>query len=166
MSAIIQLTPKQRRKLQKIADRLGYREYVDEDVIVRECEPLGRGVFAARRFTPGELIIAVGGQLIASEAYDGSDYVMEFDDGWFLEPNIPGCFLNHSCNPNAELVTLTDTHMGVVATCNIEPGRAVTFDYAWDAFEGCPECRCGSKNCRGYVVAADQVKKMRKIAQS
>lgn len=160
------LDKKRRKELQKIVDdHFSYRRYSDDDVEVREAGKCGFGVFAARRFLPGELVIEVKGQLLKQSEYDGSDYVMELSDELYLEPMTPGAFLNHSCNPNCELIQLTDEALGVVALCNIEPDTELCFDYGWEAFDWTPRCQCAAPNCRGWVVAADEVKKMKKMAK-
>ncbi|MEM1228479.1 MAG: SET domain-containing protein-lysine N-methyltransferase [Planctomycetota bacterium] len=161
------LDKQRRKKLQSKVDQYyWYRSYYDDDIEVRHAGKCGYGVFAARQFQPGELVTEITGQLIRQKDYEGSEYVMELDSKWYLEPATPGAFLNHSCSPNCELVQLTDISLGVVAICNIEQETELNFDYAWEAFDWNPVCRCGARNCRGWVVAADQVKKMRRIAKS
>ncbi|GAA5508985.1 SET domain-containing protein [Novipirellula caenicola] len=153
---------KRREKLQKKVDELhGYRCYHDDDVEVRKGK-YGLGVYAVRQFLPGELVFEVTGQLLSHENYHGSNYVMELNENWYLEPTIPAAFLNHSCSPNSELVQLTKYSLGLVAICNIEPESEIVFDYQWEPHEGTPQCRCGALNCRGWVVAAHAVHKMGK----
>jgi SET domain-containing protein len=82
-----------------------------------------------------------------------------------LEPTIPAAYLNHSCSPNCELLPLTKCSLGLMALCNIEPGTELTFDYQWEVFEWNPRCKCGAPNCRGWVVAKEQLKQMKKKAE-
>ncbi|MCD0458283.1 SET domain-containing protein [Roseiconus lacunae] len=160
----MELSKKRRRKLQAQVDQdYGYRAYEDRDVYVAEIKGKGRGVIASRQFLPGELVIEITGQLIAADDYDGSTYAMNLDDAWYLEPIIPGAYINHSCNPNCDMVQVTEVSNGLVARCNIEPGTELTFDYQWEAQWWIPKCCCGSKNCRGWVVAEDDVKKMKRL---
>jgi len=160
------LDKQRRKKLQALVDRdFYYRSYYDDDVEVQSTGKCGHGVYAARQFLPGELVMEVTGQLIPKKAYEGSEYVMDLDEKWYLEPSAPGAFMNHSCSPNCELVQLTEFSLGVVAICNIEAESQVTFDYAWEAFDWNPECQCGARNCRGWVVAEDEVKKMKRLAK-
>lgn len=159
------LDKRRRKKLQSKLDReYGYRNYHDEDVEVREGK-CGAGVYASRQFLPGELVIEVAGQLLSQKSYEGSHFVMELDDRWYLEPAIPAAFLNHSCSPNCELLQITRYTLGLIAICNIEPGTEITFDYQWPAQKWVPRCRCGAPNCRGWVVEAASVEKMKKIAK-
>ena len=160
------LNKTRRKKLQARLDRdFGYRTYQDKDVEVRNGGPCGFGMFAARQFLPGQLVVEVGGKLLKQKEYGASCYVMELDKKWYLEPDIPAAFSNHSCNPNSELIQLTRFTMGIVAICNIEPGTEVCYDYRWPAIDWIPECHCGAPNCRGWVVAKSEVKAMRKLAK-
>ena len=160
-----ELEKRRRKKLQSRIDKeYGYREYSDRDVEVKTTS-CGKGVFAARRFLPGVLVMEITGQLHSKRAYEGSDYVMEISGDWLLEPTIPAAYLNHSCNPNCELLQLTKYSLGLLALCNIEPGTELTFDYQWEALDWIPRCQCGAPNCRGWVVAKDAVKKMEKLAK-
>ncbi|QDV61874.1 SET domain protein [Crateriforma conspicua] len=159
------LTKKRREMLQKkIEDDFGYRRYHDRDIeVIDRGGSKGCGVFAARQFLPGELILEVRGQLLNQKDYEGSTYVMEFDDKWYLEPGVPACYVNHSCSPNTELMKITKFTMGFVAFCNIEAGTEITFDYQWEAADWIPRCNCGAPNCRGWVVGETEVKKMEKL---
>ncbi len=158
------LDPKRRKKLQKRLDaKHGYRNYCDRDVEVGE-NACGRGVYAARHFLPGEIVMEIQGQLIRRKGYPGSDYLMELTKKWALEPAIPAVFINHSCSPNTELVQLSKFVMLIVANCNIEPKSEITFDYRWIAHEGTPRCKCGSPNCRGWVCDKNEVAKAKKLA--
>ena len=85
-----ELAKRRRRKLQAVIDRdYEYQSYRDKDVEVRSGGPCGRGLYAVRQFLPGELVVEVGGQLHRKKDYPTSLYVMELDDKWYLEPDIP-----------------------------------------------------------------------------
>ena len=163
---MMELSRKRRKKLQRSVDQdYGYRTYEDRDVYVFDHGgKLGCGVFATRQFYPGELVIEIRGQLIRVKDYDGSTYAMHLDENWLLEPTIPGAFVNHSCNPNCEMIQVTDTSNGLIARCNIEAGTEICFDYQWEAQWWTPKCKCGSRNCRGWVVAETELKRMKRIA--
>ena len=162
----MELSKKRRKKLQMAVEQdYGYRRYQDRDVYVHDHGgKLGCGVFATRQFLPGELVIEITGQLIPASKYDGSTYAMHVDDDWFLEPTIPGAFLNHSCSPNCDMLQVTEMTNGLVARCNIEAGQELCFDYQWEAKWWTPRCKCGARNCRGWVVGEGELKKMKRIA--
>lgn len=159
------LGKRRRKKLQtKVDNEYGYRQYRDHDVEVKEGS-CGNGVYARRQFFPGELVMEIRGQLLRRKSYDGSQFVMELDDAWFIEPTIPAAFLNHSCSPNCELIQVTKYTLGLISICNIERGTELNFDYQWPALDWIPRCQCRAPNCRGWVVEKDAVKKMEKIAK-
>ena len=61
--------------------------------------------------------------------------------------------INHSCNPNCE-VTGTGLKVWVHAIKDIKRGEEFSYDYGFsydEDFKNYP-CKCGSKNCCGYIV--------------
>jgi SET domain-containing protein len=85
-----------------------------------------------------------------------------------LEPEAPFCYLNHSCRPNCELTgrTTWDDEAAAIrhqtwlmALAEIAPGDELTIDYAWPATSAIP-CLCGNSDCRGWIVASDQLDKV------
>lgn len=124
----------------------------------------GLGVFARRVFSAGQTISEIKGEVIADTDY-GSDYCIDLGGGEVLEPAAPFRYLNHSCQPNCEIVgrTTWDDAAGALRHVTwvrslgiIAPGEQLTIDYAWPASCAIP-CMCGSENCRGWIVAEDQV---------
>ena len=125
---------------------------------------LGRAVFARKRFAPKARIGRVAGDIVCDAEY-GSVYCMEFDEGRALEPKPPFRYLNHSCDPNCELVIWTyedpaDWQIHVYATERIKPEDELTIDYAWPSEDAIP-CACGSEACRGWIVAQDVVRQVK-----
>src|SRR4051812_30656357 len=61
----------------------------------------------------------------------------------------PGCYLNHSCDPNA-----MRHGVNVFAWHAIEPGEEITIDYCLNAFDDdCTWiCLCGGASCSGVVL--------------
>ncbi len=135
----------------------------EEDVRVERTE-LGLGVFAAREFFPNEAIGHVIGAVIHDPRH-GSDYCMELDEERGLEPAAPFRYVNHSCQPNSQLIHIESaredgrpgsTEIWVEAIHRIEPGEQVTIDYGWPVEAAIP-CRCRSSNCRGWIVAEEEL---------
>jgi hypothetical protein len=124
--------------------------------------PLGRGVFAAKPFAEGHPIGQVHGRVIDDSQY-GSEYCIELNEQFSLEPRSPFRYLNHSCDPNCTLVhfDLEDTddecpfEIWVETLRDISVGEQLTIDYGWPPDAAIP-CGCGSPVCRGWVVAAEQ----------
>ena len=120
---------------------------------------LGQGVFARRKFRTDAIIGEINGRLM--DADFESDYCIDLDGIAGMEPLPPFRFLNHSCEPNCELV-LWKRRKGrgkgiprvwVIANRNVRTGEELTIDYGWPKEEAVP-CLCGSKGCRGWVGEA------------
>jgi hypothetical protein len=129
-----------------------------QEVYVAESK-VGRGVFARRSFAKGEEVGAVNGNVIPNADY-GSDYCIDLLDGRGFEPAEPFRFLNHSCEPNCELIVWEDEDEGVgevpgvslFALIDLVPETELTIDYAWPAESTIP-CWCGAASCRGWIVS-------------
>jgi SET domain-containing protein len=118
----------------------------------------GSGVFAKSDFKRGMTIGEVTGKY--KLGFDG-EYAIEIDDEYSLDPATPFRFLNHSCHPNAQLITdirKNGRHlrMFVGALRRIRAGDEITIAYGWDAVDAVP-CRCGNKKCLGWVVDPEQL---------
>lgn len=123
---------------------------------VKHCG-YGRGVFATRDFPAEKLIGEVKGEIITDADY-GSQNCMDLGKYGVLEPSPPFQFLNHSCEPNCELLWELDSsrpRVYVQTTRPVAVGEQLTLDYAWPADEAIP-CQCQSVSCRGWVVAEDE----------
>jgi hypothetical protein len=120
--------------------------------------PVGRGVFALRAFQPGQVIGVIQGIVCRDPQY-ASPYCMDLGDGRALEPIPPFRFLNHCCEPRAQIVDLRYVQgrhdraeqLLLETVQPITPGDEITIDYAWNADNAIP-CLCGSRRCRGWVV--------------
>jgi SET domain-containing protein len=126
------------------------------DVEVREAGDKGLGVFARRGFTRGEFIFRrrhtriVNGAELATLSPEDQMHICEL--GWdrFAVLAPPGCYLNHSCDPNA-----MRSGVRVFAWRDIAAGEEVTIDYRLNAFgDDAWACGCGSANCTGTVVGS------------
>jgi hypothetical protein len=115
---------------------------------------IGRGVFAARHFQPGQPILTLLGPVLdlAEMISLGPDRVFALQVGAreFVDLMPPGRYLNHSCDPNAGLLN----DRAVIALRAIVPGEEVRFDYSTAMREDhwTMECRCGEPLCRKVVL--------------
>lgn len=131
-------------------------------VMVQET-PLGLGVFAAAEFEASEMVGEMTGDVLDDPEY-GSDYCVDLGEDSRLEPAAPFRFLNHSCEPNCELVLWKSRRKNGrryarawVQTCRpIRKGEELTIDYGWPADAAIP-CRCHSRRCRGWIVHPDEL---------
>ena len=94
-----------------------------------------------------------------------SPYCYSMGDDRSLEPDAPFKYLNHSCEPNSQFECYDiNTHADrsperrvfVLALGLIRPSDEITVDYRWPAAMAV-RCRCGSANCRGWVIDEDDL---------
>jgi hypothetical protein len=125
---------------------------------------VGLGVFSRRFYSDGELIGEILGTVIASPDHT-SAYCYSMGDERSLEPDAPFKYLNHSCQPNALFEChdikvakggAVERRVFVLAFDFIRPGEEITIDYRWPAAMAI-RCRCGSANCRGWVIDKDDL---------
>jgi hypothetical protein len=134
--------------------------------------PVGRGVFAVRRFAKDDVIAEVAGQLILDPDYS-SHYCVDLGGSVSLEPDPPFRFLNHSCEPNCELFQWSDEEgddcdidndppqLWIAALRTIRPGEELTIDYAWPA-DVAIRCLCKAPKCRGWIVDPEELPLVKK----
>ena len=130
----------------------------------------GRGMFAAKVIPNGTRIIEYTGERIskaegwrrerareerAKRGGDGCIYIFELN----IKVDIDGSvlwntarYINHSCDANCES-QIVRGRVWIVALREIQPGEELGYDYYYD-YEHYNEhpCRCGARNCAGYIV--------------
>ncbi|MDP6443965.1 MAG: SET domain-containing protein-lysine N-methyltransferase [Pirellulaceae bacterium] len=113
---------------------------------------IGLGVFATETIPADKCVGIVCGEVFEDHE---SDYCMDLDDGTVLEPFAPFRYINHSCNPNCEIVVWDrpghPNTLWIESSRMIEVGEELTLDYGWPA-AGAIRCGCLSDNCRGWIV--------------
>ncbi len=147
---------------------------------VRESKIHHKGVFATTDIKKDQKILEYVGEKITVEEGDkraieiakkakldknaGAVYIFKLNDKYDLDgniPNNPAMYVNHSCDPNAEAID-EDEHIWVVATKDIKQGEEITYNYGydWEDYKEHP-CKCGAKNCVGYILDEDLWPKLR-----
>lgn len=134
-------------------------EHNNESVEIKPGS-VGLGVFATVEFETGEWVGDMDGQIIEDPNYE-SDCCIYLEEDLSLEPIAPFRFLNHSCQPNCRLCyspAEDDEPMTlwIETTEPVTPGMELTIDYSWPAEAAVP-CQCGCPECRGWIVAEDQM---------
>jgi hypothetical protein len=123
----------------------------------------GLGVFADKPYLPDDVVGQVNGNVI-DDPECGSDYHVDLGGGLSLDPEPPFRFLNHSCEPNCSFVIEENgaeiPKLWVEVNRKIAPGDQLTIDYGWLAESAIP-CGCRSETCRGWIVGADEVHKVK-----
>ena len=133
----------------------------------------GKAVFASKDIPAKTVVGHVKGQVMMDPQY-GSSHCIDLGSSMTLEPQAPFRFLNHCCTPNCSLCiteafyedgTPAPAEVTVESLCAIPRGGELTIDYHWSA-EGAIKCLCGSSQCRGWVVAAEELPKLMKSKKS
>ena len=74
-------------------------------------------------------------------------------------------YINHSCNPNCE-VDIIKNEIWISAIKIIKKSEELSYDYGYpfdkDDYQD-HICRCGSKNCIGYIISQDDWPKYKKF---
>lgn len=121
------------------------------DFIIRNSQTDGRGIFATKRYAPGEPLFEVQGIRIRASDPRLTHRAIQYSRHLFIEPRrfSLGHYLNHSCAPSACVDGAT-----LFARVAIRPRDEITVDYSlftshptWDM-----ECACGEGGCRGLIV--------------
>ncbi len=148
---------------------------------VRRSAIQGNGVFATRRIRSGTRIIEYVGELIdndeADRRYDDEamgrhhTFLFAIDEEISLDGGRNGNesrYINHSCDPNCDAID-EDGHIFIFACRTIAQGEELTYDYAYERDGDEDEdtirrytCRCGTRSCRGTILAPLKAKRTRK----
>ena len=126
------------------------------------------GLFAKSDINKGEKVIEYKGrkfthkQVEENDRFDNSKaiYLFTLNERYVLDGDAKtntAKYINHSCDPNCE-VDIINGKIWIIAIKDIKKGDELSYDYGfgYDAdFRQFP-CKCGSKNCCGYIVRDDQ----------
>jgi len=130
-------------------------------VAFRDSPIEGRGVFALRRFEPGDVITPYAPKQHRVDVWSEearlaaqTKLTLLSDDRQVIIPDtsVPGGWLcNHSCRPNASIFSSGEGRIECLRT--IVPQQEVTIFYGWVTRNqpARDPCRCGAANCRGFV---------------
>lgn len=97
----------------------------------------------------------------------GKTYIFELDEVWSIDGDVPenyARFINHSCDPNCYYF-FEDGHIWIESEREIKKGEEVTYNYGFGLekdFRNHP-CKCGSKNCVGYILDEEYWPRLNKI---
>ena len=123
------------------------------NVIVKQTEKKGKGIFAAKNFKKGDIVLrmdtrkTIPKKEISKLSKDDKNHLGYIGEGRYFVISPPERFLNHSCNPNVYDKTGT-----LIVLRNIKKGEEMCIDYAISGFDNWKMiCHCGSKNCRKIV---------------
>lgn len=128
------------------------------NVIVRESEIEGNGVYSLRAFAPGEVILEIDDSRVVDAARPLHPELGEYErhcdylaDGKVVLMQSPERHINSSCDPNTYVKTIDGVRC-VIARRAISPGEEITYDYVINLHGGIVwQCSCGSPLCRKTV---------------
>ncbi len=151
---------------------------------VKKSKVHGTGVFAAQKITKNSKVIEYIGRKVSKSEGDkisenrlkkylnskktGSVYVFELNKRFDIDGSPlynKARYINHSCSPNCE-VDVIRGHIWISSIKNIKEGEELSYDYGYEFDEDYKDhvCKCGSKNCIGYIISKnDWPKYKRKV---
>lgn len=154
-------------------------------IILKSSRIHNKGVFARINIPKGTKIIEYVGDKITKKESDrraelalerakykknkGAVYIFTLNKKYDIDGDVPyntAKYINHSCNPNCE-TEIIDNQIWISAIKNIKKGEELSYDYGYDIdnYKEHP-CKCGSKNCPGYIVSEEQRPKLEKILKN
>ena len=132
---------------------------INYPVKVAKSQIAGKGAYALQKIPARKKIGDLGGVIItmkeAMKLIKNLKVInlVELDDELALNasanPNDMR-FINHSCGPNTFMRVMKD-RVEFYALKNIKKGEELSCDYGETHHEGKLPCRCGAKNCRGFI---------------
>ena len=124
------------------------------DFVVKESK-FGKGVFADKDFSKGDMICFLKGKRMGLEILQSlkkrrRDILvdpLQISHDTYINLEEPFIYVNHSCEPNAGIRGTNE----LFAIMDIKKGDELSFDYSTTIDEGV-DCQCNSKHCRGKIV--------------
>jgi SET domain-containing protein len=129
---------------------------MDDAVVVGEAGGKGLGVFAARAFEPGELILRFQGRVVHRDDLAAltpweREHLGELTAATYQVLPPPRCYLNHACRPNA-----VSSSQAVHAWRAITAGEEITIDYRLNAHDDGDvwemQCLCDAHDAPHVVI--------------
>jgi hypothetical protein len=153
---------------------------------VRTSKIHNKGVYAIKNIPKETIILEYLGEKITKEESDkrlddslkkhkenpeenAAVYIFELNNEYDLDGDIPNNdakYINHSCDPNCDF-EIKDNQIWLFAIKDIKEGEELTYNYGFDFDEEYADhpCRCGSKNCVGYIVSDDDWPKLKEYQE-
>ncbi len=123
-----------------------------------------RGLFASKNIRKGTKIIYYTGKIITKKQTENNPkfdndkaiYLFNLNNRYDLDGDFDyntARLINHSCDPNCE-VEGKGLKLWISSIKDINKNEELTYDYGFSFDENYKDfpCKCGSKNCCGYIV--------------
>ena len=124
-----------------------------------------KGLVAAKNIKKGTRIIEYKGKLISKKESEENPkfdnekriYIFEINKKYDLDGDFhfnTARLINHSCNPNCEILEENKPNLWVTAMRDIKKNEELSYDYgfSFDCNYKDHICKCGSKKCVGFIV--------------
>lgn len=115
---------------------------------------------AKRDIQENEVIAEVDGVLYRRDELGDDTYCLWIDDDHFLDMVDQTRWINHSCDPNAEVDAGLDDAGGawarITAIRPIRAGEEITYHYLFSEDLAEP-CNCRTAECTGWIVDPEQM---------
>jgi len=123
----------------------------------------GYGVVAKRDIQAKEVIAEVEGIVWRRNELGDDTYCLWIHDDCYLDMVDQTRWINHSCDPNAEIEADADDAGGawarIVAIRLIRAGEEITYHYAFSQ-ELAEPCTCGAPACSGWIVDPQEMNEL------
>jgi len=123
-----------------------------------------KGLYAEKNIKSRKIIINYKGKIITKKETDTNPkydndkaiYLFNLNSRYDLDGDFKyndARLINHSCNPNCE-VEGKGLKLWITAIKDIKKGEELSYDYGFGYDEDYKQfvCKCGAKNCLGYIV--------------
>ena len=144
---------------------------------VKSSKIHGTGVFANKNIPKNTKVIQYIGEKITKKEGDkrsarrikeylnsektGSVYIFELNSKYDIDGSVQynkARYINHSCDPNCE-VNISNNEIWISSIKKIKKGKELNYDYGYEFDEDDFRdhvCKCGSKDCIGFIISSDQ----------
>ncbi len=154
---------------------------------IKKSKIHAKGIFASNNIPKGTKIIEYVGEKISKKEGDlrsekrlkkyldskttGSVYIFELNKRFDIDGSFDynkARFINHSCSPNCE-VEIKNSRIWIVSIKKIAKDEELSYDYGYEFDKDDymdHTCRCGVKNCIGYIISSDDWSKFKKFIKN
>lgn len=140
-------------------DFFNFKQMINFKIEVKPSRIDGKGAYALGAIPARRKIGNMGGEIISVRTARKRVKelkrvaMVEFGDGRALDASVnPNDlrYINHSCEPNTYL-RICYSKVEFWSLKKINKGEELTCDYGETHHDGKLPCRCGAKNCRGFI---------------
>ena len=123
-----------------------------------------KGLYASKNIKAKQIVIHYKGKLVTKKEVeknpkfdnDKAIYLFNLNNRYDLDGDFEynaARLINHSCDPNCE-VNGKGLKLWIFAIRDIKKGEELSYDYGFGYDEDYKQfvCKCGAKNCVGYIV--------------